>query len=278
MTVSPVSTPDSRDGSSEPEAVQYQPNAAQPNAAQPSAAAWAAQALRARRAARLPSWPRQAYLVLCKDLAIELKSGEVTVPSAFFALLVVVLSSMAFLGGRATEKGLAAGVIWLSVAFAAVLSLGRSWARERESSALDGLLGTPLSASALFVGKALGLWAFCLAIELVVFPVTWLFFSIDPGRYLVGMALVALLTTPGIAAAGTLFGALTVRTRARDLVLSVVLFPLLAPVLLVAVSATRELLGGAAWTELGGHARLLAVFALAFWSAGIALFGTLIDD
>jgi len=217
-------------------------------------------------------------LVFRKDLRVEMKSGEVTTTSGFFALLVVVLSSMAFLGGRDAQKTLAAGVIWLSVAFAAVLSLGRSWARERESGALDGLLVTPLRPSALFVGKTLGLGLFLAAIELVVFPAVGLFFSLDLMSVGPGLALVALCTTPGIAAVGTLFGSLTVRTSARDLALSIVMFPLLAPVLLVAIAASRALLGGSTVGELADYFRLIAVFDLAFWAGGLALFGSLIDD
>lgn len=225
-----------------------------------------------------PSWFRQVGLVLKKDLRIELRSGEVTLTSAFFAVLVVVLASMSFLGSRESGRSLAAGVIWLSIAFAAVLSLGRSWAREREGAALDGLLVTPLRASALFSGKALGLCLFLFAIEAVVFPLAALFFSLDLLQVAPGLLLLALLTTPGIAAAGTLFGAMTVRTRARDLVLSIVLFPLLAPALLVAVAASRAYLEGALLSELDGFFRLLLVFAVTFWAGGLALFGSLIDE
>ena len=217
-------------------------------------------------------------LIFAKDLRVELSRGEVTITSAFFGLLVVVLSSMAFLGGRSAQRELAGGVMWLSIAFAAVLSLGRSWARERDAGALDGLLVTPLRPSALFAGKALGLWVFLTAIELVVLPATSLFFALDVFEVGPGVAVIALLTTPGIAAAGTLFGALTVRTSARDLALSIVLFPLLAPVLLVAIAASRALLGGTSIADLSDFFRLILVFDLAFWAAGLALFGTLVDD
>src|SRR6186713_675910 len=105
--------------------------------------------------AALPSWGRQVLLVLRKDLAIEAATGEVVVTSGFFALLVVVLASLSFFGGPVSARGVAAGTIWLSVAFAAVLSLGKTWQRERDEGALDGLLVAPLSRSAIFAGKAL---------------------------------------------------------------------------------------------------------------------------
>lgn len=213
-----------------------------------------------------------------KDLSIEARSGEVTTTSAFFALLVVVLASMSFHGGPRTGRTVMAGVIWLAVAFAAVLSLGRSWARERESRALSGLLSTPLSPSALYAGKVLGLMVFLAVIQAVVFPVSALFFSVDLLELGPGLLLVSVFATPGIAAAGTLFGSMTVRTSARDLALSVVLFPLLSPVLLTAVSATRGLVTGMETSELWAYIRLLLVFDTAFLAGGLALFGTLIED
>jgi heme exporter protein B len=228
--------------------------------------------------AHLPSWSRQVWIVFRKDLSIEIRSGEVTTTSAFFALLVVVLASMSFHGGPRTGRIIMAGVIWLAVAFAAVLSLGRSWARERDARALAGLLSTPLSPSALYAGKVLGLIVFLAIIQAVVFPVAALFFAVDLLELGPGLVLVSLFATPGIAAAGTLFGSMTVRTSARDLALSVVLFPLLSPVLLTAVSATKGLLTGMEASELWAYVRLLLVFDVAFLAGGLALFGTLIED
>jgi heme exporter protein B len=92
-----------------------------------------------------PGWLRQVLVVYRKDLAIEAATGEVTVTSGFFALLVVVLASLSFFGGPMSARSVAAGTVWLSLAFAAVLSLGKSWQRERDEAALDGLLVSPLS-------------------------------------------------------------------------------------------------------------------------------------
>jgi heme exporter protein B len=226
---------------------------------------------------RLPGFFAQVMLVLRKDLAIEARTGEVVVSSGFFAVLCVVLVSLALFGGPTTGRLVAAGGIWISVAFAAVLALGRSWQREREESALDGLLVAPIDKSALFVGKTLSVLGFLFAIEIVVIPLAALFFSIDLIRMGPGVVAIALVATPGIAATGTLFGSMTVRTQARDLLLAVVLFPLLAPTLLTAVVATRELFGGLALSELGDYFLLMGVFDLVFGAGGVALFGTLIE-
>lgn len=227
---------------------------------------------------RPPSWPKQAWLLLQKDLRVEVRTGEVVTTSAFFAILVVVIASMAFYGGVSTRRLVASGALWLSVAFAAVLAIGRTWQRERDEAALIGLLTAPLSPSALFAGKALGVLLFLFVVEAVVIPLTALFFSLDLSEVGLGMALIALFATPGIAASGTLFGAMTVRTRARDLVLATVLFPLLSPCLLSAVVATRELLDGARISELKDYFMLLGTFDLVFIAGGLGLFDALIRD
>jgi len=217
-------------------------------------------------------------MVTSKDLRIEARSGEVTATSAFFALLVVVLASMSFHGGAVSQRLVAAGTLWLTVAFAAVLALSRTWQREREDAAFVGLLSLPLSRSALFLGKFIGLLLFLGLVEVLVIPVVALFFALDLTEVGLGIVLVAALATPGIAATGTLFGSMTVRTRARDLVLAIVMFPLLAPTLLAAVVATRELLGGMPMNELGDYLMLMGLFDFIFIVGGLTLFGLLVDE
>ncbi len=224
-----------------------------------------------------PSWGAQVLVVLRKDLMIEARSGEVVVTSGFFAVLVVVLASLSFYRGQAGSHHLAGGVIWLSVAFAAVLALAKTWQREREEGALDGLLVAPLSRSAIFAGKALGVFLFLSAIECVVIPLSALLFSVDLTKVGLGLVLIALATTPGVAASGTLFGSMTVRTQARDLLLATVLFPLLAPTLLAAVIGSRELLDGAPLEELVDYLKLMLAFDLLFIVGGLVMFETLIE-
>jgi heme exporter protein B len=216
-------------------------------------------------------------IVLRKDADIEVETGEVVVTSGFFALLVVVLASLSFYGGPSSARLVASGVIWLSLTFAAVLALGKTWQRERDEGALEGLLVTPISRSAIFAGKCLGVLGFLVVIAFLVVPLTALLFSLDLLVVGPGLASIALATLPGVAATGTLFGAMTVRTQARDLLLAVVLFPLLAPTLLAAVAASRELLGGAPLAELGDYFMLMGVFDLVFISGGLSMFGTLIE-
>jgi heme exporter protein B len=228
-------------------------------------------------ARRRPSWIRQALLVAGKDLAIELSTGEIVTTSGFFAVLVAVIASLAFFTGPGAAEEVAPGVIWVAVAFASVLALGRTWQRERDDGALSGLLVMPLARSAIFAGKAIGLCVFITVVEIIVIPVAALFFSVDLMKVGGGLALLCMVATPGIAASGTLFGAMTTRTRARDLVLASVLFPLLSPTLLAGVAGTRELLGGATIAELTDYVTLMGVFGVVFSAGGLGLFELLIE-
>lgn len=212
-----------------------------------------------------------------KDLSIEVATGEIVTTSGFFAVLVVVIASLAFYAGPEAKVRVAPGVLWVAVAFASILALGRTWQREREDGALLGLLASPIARGAIFAGKAAGVAVFITLVELIVVPVTALLFAIDLRAVGPGLALLCLVATPGIAAAGTLFGAMTVRTRARDLVLASVLFPLLAPTLLAAVAGTRELFEGAAVHELWEYLELMGTFGVVFTLGGLGLFGLLID-
>lgn len=226
---------------------------------------------------RPPPWLTYASILFRKDLRIELRSGEVLVTSGFFAIVVIILASLSFYAGAETRRQVASGVVWLAVAFASVLALGRLWQRERDDGALDGVLLTPIPRSALFAGKALGLLIFLLLIEIVIIPLTAVLFSLDLFALGPGLVAIALAATPGLAAASTLFGAMTVRTRARDLVLAIVLFPLLSPTLLAATVATRELIGGASFHELADYFKIILVFDVTFTAGGLGLFATLFE-
>ena len=221
---------------------------------------------------------RLAWLVAAKDLAIERRTREILTTAGFFAVLVAVMSSLAFSFGESTTSKVAPGAIWIPTAFASILALGRTWQREREDSALTALLVSPIPRASIFLGKAIGVFVFVSFVEVLVVPVVALLFHVELLPLIVPLGAVMALGTIGLAAAGTLFGAMTVRTRARDLVLASVLFPLLSPTLLSGIGATRELVSGASFSELGDYLILLAAFDFLALAGGLTLFGALVED
>ncbi|MFO0711223.1 MAG: heme exporter protein CcmB [Sandaracinus sp.] len=178
-----------------------------------------------------------------KDLTIELRTREITVSTGFFALLIAALTSLSFFVDDTLSRNVAPGVLYVTVAFSAVLAISRSWAREREQDAMRALLVAPIPRLAIYVGKAISTLAFLVFVELLLVPLVAILYHVDFADVLGRLVAILGLATLGIVLSGTLFGAMTVKTSARDLMLSVVLFPLITPVLLGAVVATRELLG-----------------------------------
>lgn len=217
-------------------------------------------------------------VILAKDVRIEARTREIVTTAGFFGVLVALMASIAYTGGPSAHVRVAPGTIWLAVAFASIMAIGRTWQREREDGCFTGLLVTPIPRAALFLGKAIGVFAFVTAVELVVVPVVALVFHLDLGAVAGPLALVLALGTVGVASIGTLFGAMTVRTRARDLVLATVIFPLLSPTLLSGVAATRELLAGATLGEVRDYLVLLTTFDLVAVAGGLGLFGSLVDE
>jgi heme exporter protein B len=220
-----------------------------------------------------------SWRIALKDLRIELRTKEVVVTTGLFAVLVVVLSSLSFYLSQGLAQRIAPGVLWVAIAFSGIMAVGRSWERERDNQVLRALLLAPIPRGALFVGKLLANLLFVFAIEAIVLPLTALFFHVDLLDVLPMLLAILALGTLGFVAAGTLFGALSARSSsARELVLSLVVFPLIAPALLGAVAATRDLFAGASAAELLGWIRALAAFDLIFLAAGVALFDPLLAD
>lgn len=221
---------------------------------------------------------RAARLVAEKDLRIELRAREITVSTTLFALLVAILTSLAFFVDDVSGPRIAPGVLWVAIAFAGMLAVGRTWARERDQDAVRALLLAPIPRSAIWLGKALSTLVFLLVVELLLVPVVAVLYHVDLAPVLPQMSVLCLLGTLGFVAPGTLFGAMSVQTRARELVLSVVLFPLTAPALLAAVVGTRELLGGAPWDDVLEWLRVLTAYDIVVCTAGLLLFGPLTTE
>ena len=218
------------------------------------------------------------WLVFRKDLKLELRTGEILVSTTLFSVLVTVMTSLSFYLDDVTARKIAPGVLWISIAFSGVLAMGRSWTRERDHDVVRGLLLSPLPRPAIFLGKALGVFSFLTLVELVLVPLVAILYRFPMSLAFGPVLLLVILGSVGFASAGTLFAAMGVRTRTKELVLSVVLFPLISPALLSGVVATRELLGGASIAEVMNWVRVLCAFDLIFVAMGALLFGPLVSE
>src|SRR5262250_628709 len=185
---------------------------------------------------------RTALLVLRKDVSIEVRDREVLSTTLFFAVSAVLVFSFAFVKeGQALEDA-AAGILWIAVAFSGTLALGRTFERERYSETLRALLLAPASRAAVYAGKLLGMILMMAATEIVLTPMVAFFFHAPFfARPLLLVALLA-LGTVGFASVGTLFAAMLVRARTRDVLLPILLYPVTIPVIIAGVRGTAALL------------------------------------
>ena len=183
-----------------------------------------------------------ALLVLKKDFAIELKSYEILSTTLFFAVSCVAIFSFAFVREGEAPVDAAAGILWIAIAFSGTLALGRTFERERYGETLKALLLAPAPRPAIYLGKLLGIMTLLFATEVVVVPmVAFLFSAPFFERPLLLVALLS-LGTLGYASVGTLFAAMLVRARTRDVMLPILLYPITIPVIIAGVRGTSALL------------------------------------
>ena len=185
---------------------------------------------------------KTALLVLKKDVAIEVRSREIVYTTLFFAVSCVVIFSFSLLKQGDVREGLGAGILWIAIAFAGTLALGRTFERERYGETLRALLLAPTPRPAIYVGKLLGVVLLLLLAEALLTPLVALMFR-EP-LFARPLLLAALLVagTIGFAAVGTLFAAMLVRVRTRDVMLPILLYPITIPVIIAGVWGTSALL------------------------------------
>ncbi|MBN1656399.1 MAG: heme exporter protein CcmB [Deltaproteobacteria bacterium] len=221
---------------------------------------------------------RAVLMVLLKDLRIEIRTGEIVVTTALFALLVTVLTSLSFYLDQNTALLVAPGILWVAIAFSGVLIMGRSWSREKEYGVIRALWMAPIPRSAIFLGKAMSALGYLAVVEIAVVFVVGVLFQLDMMSMLGSLTTLLALGSIGFIAAGNLFAAMGVRSRTRDLILAVAVFPLIAPSLVCAVIATRELFHGAPIEEIFVWIRILIAFDVIFVTIGLWLFEPLMSD
>jgi heme exporter protein CcmB len=190
----------------------------------------------------MPGFIETVWLVARKDLLIEARSREIVYTTVFFAVACVLVFAFGFVREGEAIEGAAASILWIAIAFAGTLALGRAFERERLNETLRALLMAPVQRPAIYVGKLTGILIVLAVVELLVVPLVGLMFQAPLLAHPV--LLVGLLTTGtvGFAAVGTLFAAMLVRARSRDVLLPILLYPITIPVIIAGVRGTAALL------------------------------------
>jgi heme exporter protein B len=220
---------------------------------------------------------RQIWTVAAKDLAIELRTKESINAAGAFSISILLIFSFAFAPTADTTREFAGGLLWVVFAFAGALVFNRGFARELPNECLDALLSSPLSAASLVIGKALANFVMLIAVEVVSLFVFGIFYDINWTKHLGQLAAALALGTWGVSVLGSVFGAMTVNLRLRELMLPIIIYPLLIPLLIGAIEFTNVALASqpiasADWLWM----KLLVGFDLAFTALSVLLADTIL--
>ena len=221
---------------------------------------------------------KQTLLLLWKDLLLELRRRDSLLTMFFFGTLLLFVFHFSFDLPPDRVAEMAPALLWLAFLFTGTLGLTQLFQVERENHCLEALLLSPLDRGALFLAKSCFTLLLMFLVEAVVMPLFWILFNLHGWNLLPQLFLVTLLGTVGFCVLGTIMSAITLRARARELLLPLVLFPLMIPVILATIRCMENIMSagelGAAWSWL----RLLLGFDVIFVTVGILMFDRVIES
>ncbi len=221
---------------------------------------------------------RVALEIARKDALAEFRGRHATVSTLFFAAVVLLLFGFALGPDSARLAAAAPGLLWLAVMFAGILAVNRLHLLETDDGALEQLALYPVPRRAIYAGKALAGFAAMLLLGLLVLGAVGVLFAVDIAAAWLPLLTTVVLGALGVAAVGTFYAGVTVRLRAREVMLPLLMLPVLAPLLLGAVKATSAALAGDPFGELAAWLQLMGAFDVVMIVAGLATYGFLLDD
>jgi len=219
---------------------------------------------------------RKVLTITWKDALSETRTRDIVFSVLVFTLLVIVIFNFTFVANQETMRLIAPGILWVTFTFAGVLSLNRSFVMEKEDGCLEGLMICPVSREVIYLGKMLGSLLFMLIIEtiaLLIFAVLFNLPVLSPQ-----LITITFLTTVGFVAVGTLFSALAINTKAREIVLPVLFLPVVVPIVISAVKGSGLALSGESWSGLFPWLQIIGAFDTIFLVVSFWVFPFVIEE
>jgi heme exporter protein B len=214
--------------------------------------------------------------IFWKDTLTELRTREVVTSVLVFALLVVVIFSFAFSTGIDTAGLVAPGILWAALTFGGVLGFNHTFAVEKENSRLEGLMLCPVDRAVIYWGKLAGSFTFTMVVAIIITPIFLALFNLP--LFLPRLVLVIGLAALGFAAVGTLFSAVAINTRARDIMLPVLFLPVVVPVVVAAVRATALVLAGKPWADMLIWLQTMIAFDIVYLVVSTLVFDFVVEE
>jgi len=214
--------------------------------------------------------------IFWKDMLTELRTKEVVTSVLVFALLVIVIFNFAFSTRTDATELVAPGILWVALTFGGVLGFNRIFAVEKENSRLEGLMLCPVDHAVIYWGKLTGSFTFMLAVAVVLTPIFLVLFNLP--LFLPRLALIIILANLGFAAVGTLFSAVAINTRARDIMLPILFLPVVVPVIVAAVKATAPVLAGKPWDDILMWLQIMIAFDIIYLVVATLVFEFVVEE
>ncbi len=218
------------------------------------------------------------FVILWKDLLSEFRTKEMVLSMLVFSLMVAVIFNFSFPPGSEFIQQAAPGILWMTLVFASLLGMNRSFVYEVDKGCMQGLMLAPVNRTAIYLSKLLVNFIFITIVELVVLPLFSVFFKLEVLHVAGQLALIMFLGTLGFTIIGTLFSAISVNTKTREVMLPILHFPVSIPIIICSVQATTAVLQEQGWQVLWGWCKLIVVFDIIFLIVAYFTFEFIIEE
>jgi heme exporter protein B len=207
---------------------------------------------------------RKLGVIIWKDLTTEFRSKEMILSMSLFAFLVLIIFGFAFETGFKKIDGLIPGILWVAFIFSALMGLSRSFGSERDGGTLPGLRLCPMSPWGIYLAKMIGTFIFTAIMEIFSLILLVVLYNLNLLPFLLPLGLIIFLGTLGFSSVGTIFSAMSSTTKARDVMLSILVFPISVPLIIASVKATGTILEGKSLGAVASWIKILVAFDLVF--------------
>ena len=204
------------------------------------------------------------WVIIWKDLTTEFRSKEMILSMSLFAFLVLIIFGFAFETGFKKIDGLIPGILWVAFIFSALMGLSRSFGSERDGGTLPGLRLCPMSPWGIYLAKMIGTFIFTVIMEIFSLILLVVLYNLNLLPFLLPLGLIIFLGTLGFSSVGTIFSAMSSTTKARDVMLSILVFPISVPLIIASVKATGTILEGKSLEAVASWIKILVAFDLVF--------------
>lgn len=224
------------------------------------------------------SFLKRVWPIVWKDMVSELRSKEVLISMCFFAFLILIIFNFAFFTGIGEVRGILSGMLWVAFIFSGLLGLNQTFGAEKDRGSLQGLLLCPVSRSAIYVGKVIGNFLFMAVMEVFILVLFSILFRENLWPVLLPLSLIILLGTLGFVSVGTILSAMSVNAKAREILLSIIFFPIVIPLIIASVKATQSVLEGKGLVEIYDWLKVLVAFDVIFFLVSFWTFDFVVEE